>query len=118
MDMINLYIKDFGGCISSVEQIIPGALTKSFYINPYGTVMPSTGKIKTQLHKNPYRLNNLFVTGADLFIPGVTASIMSGITTVGVAFGAFRFFRFFRYLKQQANKKVKIKIKPLKVKRF
>ncbi|MBK7866413.1 MAG: hypothetical protein IPJ75_05160 [Ignavibacteriales bacterium] len=118
MDMINLYIKDFGGCISSVEQIKPGGLTKGFYINPFGTVMPSTGKIKTQLHKNPYRLNNLFVTGADLFIPGVTASIMSGITTVGVAFGSYRFFRFFRYLKQQANKKVKIKIKPLKVKRF
>lgn len=118
VDMINLYIKDFGKCISSVEQIKPGGFTKGFFINPYGTVIPSTGKIKTQLHKNPYRLNNLFVTGADLFIPGVTASIMSGITTVGVAFGAFRFFRFFRYLKQQANKKVKIKIKPLKVKRL
>ncbi len=117
-DMINLYIKEFGGCIASVKQIEPGAISKAFYINPFGTVMPSTGKIKTQLHKNPYRLNNLFVTGADLFIPGVTASIMSGITTLGVAFGAYRFFRFFRYLKQQANKKVKIKIKPLKVKRF
>lgn len=118
LEMIKLYIEEFGSCITSVEQIKPCGLTKGFYINPFGTVMPSTGKIKTQLHKNPYKLNNLFVTGADLFIPGVTASIMSGITTVGVAFGAFPFFRFFRYLKQQANKKVKIKIKPLKVKRF
>jgi phytoene dehydrogenase-like protein len=116
IEMINLYLKEFAGCITSVEFIKSGALTNKFFINPYGTVMPSTNKVKRQLHKNPYGLKNLFVTGADMFIPGVTASFMSGITTIGVAFGAFRFFRFFRFLKNQANKKIKIKIKPLKVK--
>lgn len=114
--LMRLYVPEFPDCIESVEFIPPSSTGKGGLYNPFGTVMPTTQKVMREPVNNPYKLKNLFINGADLFIPGITPSIMAGITTVGMAFGAFRFFKFFRYLKRVSNKKVKIKIKPLKYK--
>jgi len=114
--LMRLYVPELPDCIEAIEFVTPSSSGTGGLYNPFGTVMPTTQKVMREPVNNPYKLKNLFVTGADLFIPGITPSVMSGITTVGMAFGAFRFFKFFRYLKKVSNKKVKIKIKPLKYK--
>ncbi len=117
LGMIERYIPELKKCIDSIEEIPATSIGRGGLFNPYGSIMPSTQKIVGEPAKNPYKLNNLFITGSDLFIPGITPSVMSGVTSVGMALGAFRFFKFFRYLKKSSNKKVKVKIKPLKYKK-
>ncbi|MBV6445775.1 MAG: hypothetical protein LC102_12005 [Ignavibacteriales bacterium] len=107
----------FFEAVDSVSFIPPAELDEHLYFNPYGTIMPSVSKATGGVRKNRWDLRNLYITGADFFIPGVIGSVMSGAATVGMAVGAFSFFRFFRYLKRETAKKPRVKIKPLKYKK-
>lgn len=117
IEMIKLNQPKLFAAIGSVTHHKPGRFGPTGYFNPYGTAMPSASRALGRMKKNPWKLSNVFLTDADLFIPGVVGSIMSGVTSVGMVMGPFPFFKFFRYMKRESKKVVKIKIKPLKYKK-
>lgn len=117
IEMIKIHQPKLAATIGSVTHQKPGRFGTTGYFNPYGTAMPSASRARGRMKKNPWKLSNVYLTDADLFIPGVVGSVMSGVTAVGMVMGPFPFFKFFRYLKRESKKTVKIKIKPLKYKK-
>lgn len=116
-EMIKLYQPNLAAAIGEVRHKKPGRFGPNGYLNPFGTAMPSASRARGRMRKNPWKLSNVYLTDADLFIPGAVGSVMSGVTTLGMVMGPFPFFKFFRYLKRESKKVVKIKIKPLKYKK-
>jgi len=117
VEMVRLNQPKLGAALGKVTHLKPGKTGTNGYFNPFGTAMPSAAKARRRIKKNPWKIANVYLTGADLFIPGVVGSVMSGVTTVGMVMGPFPFFKFFRYLKRESKKVVKVKIKPLKYKK-
>lgn len=115
--LIRRDIPHISGAISSIRHIMPATSGEDWHFNPYGTIMPDTMKASGTVKKNRWNLRNVYETDADLFMPGVVGSVMSGLASVGMMMGAFSFFKFFRFLKRESRKNVKIKVKPLKYKK-
>jgi len=110
-------IPHMSAAIRSIRHIMPATSGEDWHFNPYGTIMPDTLKASGTVKKNRWNLKNVYETDADLFMPGVVGSVMSGLASVGMIMGAFSFFKFFRFLKRESRKNVRVKVQPLKYKK-